>query len=154
MKRKWQADSKSIVKHDRTNHAKQTCCRLNHQKNLENDVSISQENYFGDTTCPKLLLATRPNPSGELYQFVGDMMQLIPNMSYYPWRQYGMKDICKFAGNEKLIQLVVLSKFDKAMNSTKLTMSVMIFNIDVVNRDWSQVKSFTENWVQSSSKKS
>jgi len=72
--------------------------------------------YFADTTRPKLLLTTRPKPSGELFKFVGDLMQLIPNMFYYPRRAYGMKDICKFAANKKFTHLVVLSEKSKVCN--------------------------------------
>ena len=89
-------------------------------------------------------------PLGRVVPIFRRLDTVHPNIFYYPRRQY---DICKFVGGEKLMHLVVLSKSDKDVNSTKLTMPVMKFSIVVVSRDWSRVKTFTENRIRSSSTK-
>ena len=38
--------------------------------------------YSNDTT-PKIMITTRPQPSADLYQFIQELMDLIPNSFYY-----------------------------------------------------------------------
>jgi ribosome production factor 1 len=38
---------------------------------------------FANEETPKLMITTRPSPSGDLYHFIKDLMDLIPNSFYY-----------------------------------------------------------------------
>lgn len=38
---------------------------------------------FDNVTAPKLMITTRPSPSGDLYHFLQEIMELIPNSYYY-----------------------------------------------------------------------
>ena len=38
---------------------------------------------FSNDETPKLMITTRPAPSGELYHFIKDLMDIIPNSFYY-----------------------------------------------------------------------
>lgn len=71
--------------------------------------------YSNDTT-PKIMITTRPQPSADLYQFIQELMDLIPNSFYYKRGTYDIKDICRFAGNKKFTHLIVLSEKSKLCN--------------------------------------
>ena len=72
--------------------------------------------YFEDSTRPKLLITTRPRPSKELFRFVADLMQLIPQCYFYPRKSYSIKDICHYASNKKFTHVIVLSEKSKVCN--------------------------------------
>jgi len=72
--------------------------------------------YFTDTIRPKIIITTRPKPSAELFKFIHDLMQYIPQMFYYPRRQYSLKQICQYGQNRDFTHLVVLSEKYKKCN--------------------------------------
>src|SRR5210317_1256456 len=72
--------------------------------------------YFSDEIRPKILLTTRPMPSGELFHFIADLMRFIPQLYYYPRKSYSVKEICQFGANRKFTHLIVLSEKSKVCN--------------------------------------
>lgn len=46
------------------------------------------EEYFSGEKTPKILVTTRPRPSKELFAFIGDLLQLIPNAFFYPRKSF------------------------------------------------------------------
>ncbi|GMF43709.1 unnamed protein product [Phytophthora fragariaefolia] len=71
---------------------------------------------FGNEETPKLMITTRPFPSGELYHFIKDLMDLLPNSFYYKRGTFDIKEIVQFATNKKFTHLVVLSEKSKICN--------------------------------------
>lgn len=71
---------------------------------------------FANDETPKLMITTRPFPSGELYHFIKDLMELIPNAFYYKRGTFDLKDIVQFATNKHFTHLVVLSEKSKVCN--------------------------------------
>ncbi|KAJ1446564.1 anticodon-binding protein [Pelagophyceae sp. CCMP2097] len=74
----------------------------------------------GAGTAPKIMLTTRPRPSKELFDFCGDLMDMFPNMFFYPRRTFSVKQICAFASNKAFTHVVVLSEKLKKCNAMLL----------------------------------
>ena len=73
--------------------------------------------YFSDATRPKLCITTRPRPSSELFLFIQELIQLIPNSYFYPRKSFTVKemvDACKERGD--FTHLIVLSEKSKVCN--------------------------------------
>ncbi|EQC35376.1 hypothetical protein SDRG_07088 [Saprolegnia diclina VS20] len=71
---------------------------------------------FGNEETPKLMITTRPFPSGDMYPFVQNLMEFIPNSFYYDRKTYDIKDICRFAGNKAFTHVCILSEKEKKVN--------------------------------------
>lgn len=48
----------------------------------ERDDEFAQ--YYDHGKRPKIMITTRPKCSRKLFDFIGDLMQMIPNATYYP----------------------------------------------------------------------
>ena len=72
--------------------------------------------YFKNEKVPKIMITTRPRPSKHLFKFVQGLIDLIPNMFFYPRRQFTVKEICQYAHNAKFTHLIVLSEKSKVCN--------------------------------------
>lgn len=72
--------------------------------------------FFSNEEAPKIMLTTRPRPSGKLFEFIQDLLQMFPNAFFYPRREFQMKQICQFAANKKFTHLFVLSEKNKVCN--------------------------------------
>lgn len=71
---------------------------------------------FANEEAPKLMITTRPFPSGDLYHFIHDLLDLLPNSFYYKRGTFDIKEIVQFACNKKFTHLVVLSEKSKICN--------------------------------------
>lgn len=71
---------------------------------------------FNNEEVPKLMITTRPFPSGDLYHFIKDLMDLLPNSFYYKRGTFDIKEIVQFASNKKFTHLIVLSEKSKICN--------------------------------------
>jgi len=72
--------------------------------------------YFNDTVRPKIIVTTRPKPSSKLFYFVGDLMRFIPQLYYYPRKNFSVKQVCEFAQGKGFTHLMVLSEKSKVCN--------------------------------------
>jgi len=77
--------------------------------------------YFSDELRPKILLTTRPRPSGQLFHFISDLMNLLPQLYFYPRRSYSVKDICAYGRNRDFTHLIVLSEKSKMCNGMTIS---------------------------------
>lgn len=80
----------------------------------EQDDEFAQ--IFANAETPKLMITTRPFPSGELYHFIRDLLSLIPNAFYYKRGTFDIKEIVQFATNKEFTHLIVLSEKSKICN--------------------------------------
>lgn len=80
---------------------------------------------FANEEKPKLMITTRPFPSGELYHFIKDLMDLIPNAFYYKRGTFDIKEIVQFASNKDFTHLIVLSEKAKVCNGYVVTIWVL-----------------------------
>ena len=65
---------------------------------------------------PKIMITTRPKCSKKLYDFVGDLMQMIPNAFYYPRGTLTVTKMAEYASNKEFTHLVILSEKNKVCN--------------------------------------
>merc|ERR1719242_355029 len=65
---------------------------------VEDDEALDEFNkYFMGGKVPKILLTTQRKPSAKLYDFLKEMIHVIPNTFYYPRRDFQFKKICEYA---------------------------------------------------------
>jgi ribosome production factor 1 len=111
-------------------HAKQTPRTLDNTRERE-ETTVTPEDaevmademddefaqYFSDEKRPRILLTTRPRPSQQLFSFIQELINLLPQCFYYPRKSYSIKDICFFATNREFTHVIVLSEKSKVCNS-------------------------------------
>lgn len=101
---------------DNTRETETTTVQHDDEEVLADEAEDEFAAYFTDTLRPKILLTTRPCPSGELFHFISDLMRFIPQLYYYPRKSYSVKEICTFGANRKFTHLMVLSEKSKVCN--------------------------------------
>uniref|UniRef100_A0A7S1Z5U4 Brix domain-containing protein n=1 Tax=Ditylum brightwellii TaxID=49249 RepID=A0A7S1Z5U4_9STRA len=101
---------------DNTREVEQTLVRPDDEEVMADEMEDEFAPYFSDEIRPKILLTTRPMPSGELFHFIGDLMRFFPQLFYYPRKSYSIKDICRYAINRDFTHLMVLSEKSKVCN--------------------------------------
>lgn len=62
------------------------------------------------------MITTRPKCSKKLYDFVGDLMQMIPNAFYYPRGTLTVTKMAEYASNKDFTHLIILSEKNKICN--------------------------------------
>jgi ribosome production factor 1 len=83
---------------------------------LGDEATDEFADYFSDTVRPKIIITTRPRPSSKLFHFIADLMRFLPQLYYYPRKNFSVKDICEFAVNRDFTHLIVLSEKSKVCN--------------------------------------
>lgn len=83
---------------------------------LADEAEDEFQAYFAGNQAAKILITTRPRPSRELFHFVGDLMQLIPNAFFYPRKSFEVKSICKHAEAGGFTHVFILSEKSKVCN--------------------------------------
>eukprot|EP01038_Epipyxis_sp_PR26KG_P004810 gene4810-6739_t len=78
-------------------------------------------NYFNNSVKPKIMITTRPKCSKNLFPFIGDLMQMIPNSFYYPRGTHLVTDLSKYAHNKQFTHLIILSEKQKVCNGLLIT---------------------------------
>jgi len=73
-------------------------------------------NYYANEKRPKIMITTRPKCSKKLFQFIGDLMQMIPNAFYYPRGNFTVEQIAQFATNKNFTHLIILAEKNKICN--------------------------------------
>ena len=74
------------------------------------------EQYFSGTKDPKIMITTRPRPSKKIFEFIGDLLDLLPNAFYYPRKKFHVKEICGWAHNKSFTHVIVLAEKAKKVN--------------------------------------
>lgn len=93
-----------------------TWVEANDEEIIADEMEDEFAPYFNDIIKPKVMITTRPSPSGKLFLFIQDLIGWIPNSYYYPRKTYSVKEICKFATNKRFTHLLVLSEKEKKCN--------------------------------------
>ena len=66
--------------------------------------------YFKNEKVPKIMITTRPRPSKHLFKFIQGLIDLVPNMFFYPRRQFTVKEIASTPTTQSLRTLLYLAK--------------------------------------------
>jgi ribosome production factor 1 len=101
---------------DNTREVDETVVQPDDEEVLKDEVEDEFQPYFSGERTPKLFITTRPRPSKELFHFVGDLMQMIPNAFFYPRRSFEVKEICRQAQEGGFTHVCILSEKSKVCN--------------------------------------
>eukprot|EP00933_Yihiella_yeosuensis_P052264 TRINITY_DN5028_c1_g2_i1.p1 TRINITY_DN5028_c1_g2~~TRINITY_DN5028_c1_g2_i1.p1 ORF type:complete len:365 (-),score=84.57 TRINITY_DN5028_c1_g2_i1:295-1311(-) len=75
---------------------------------VEEDEAIDEfEKYFQGGKTPKILLTTQKHPSKKLFDFLKELIHVIPNTFYYPRKDFAFKKICEFARNRDFTDVLL-----------------------------------------------
>lgn len=77
--------------------------------------------FFSNLSTPKIMITTRPKCSHKLYEFISDLMQMIPSAFYYPRENKLVKDLMNYGIGKNFTHLVVLGEKHKACNGMLVT---------------------------------
>lgn len=77
--------------------------------------------YSDGSKKPKIMITTRPKCSKKLFDFIGDLMQMIPNAFYYPRGTLTVTKMAEYASNKEFTHLIVLSEKNKVCNGLLLS---------------------------------
>ena len=92
---------------DNTREADETIVTPEDEEVLADETMDEFSDYFLRGKIPNIMVTTRPKPSTKLYDFVKELMTMIPNISYYARRHYNIKEICKLASERGFTHLIV-----------------------------------------------
>ncbi len=77
--------------------------------------------FFSGEKKPKIMITTRPRPSGKLFNFIADLMLLVPNSFFYRRKSYTLDEIQGWAAKKEFTHLIVLGEKNKVVNQLLLT---------------------------------
>lgn len=101
---------------DNTREVDETVVQPEDEEVLADEAEDEFQSYFAGDRTAKILITTRPRPSRELFHFVGDLMQLIPNAYFYPRKSFEVKAICRHAEEGDFTHVFILSEKAKVCN--------------------------------------
>eukprot|EP00742_Colponemidia_sp_Colp-10_P007677 GILJ01008275.1.p1 GENE.GILJ01008275.1~~GILJ01008275.1.p1 ORF type:complete len:327 (-),score=46.50 GILJ01008275.1:226-1206(-) len=73
--------------------------------------------HFSHERAPKIMLTTCQNPSGTLFEYVRELIQIFPNCFYYKRGLFELNKICKYAANKGFTALIVINEKAKVPNA-------------------------------------
>mmetsp|Transcript_92596 Transcript_92596/g.293641 ORF Transcript_92596/g.293641 Transcript_92596/m.293641 type:complete len:337 (+) Transcript_92596:91-1101(+) len=83
---------------------------------VEGDEALDEfENYFTGTTTPKILMTTQKAPTKTLFNFMKELIHVIPNTFYWPRRDFEFKKICEYASNKGFTDIILFHQKGKAV---------------------------------------
>ena len=101
---------------DNTREVEETIVKPDDEEVQADEAGDEFAQFFSNEATPKIMITTRPRPSGELLAFISDLLEMVPNAFYYPRKSYTVKQICQWAGNKAFTHLFVLSEKSKECN--------------------------------------
>jgi len=101
---------------DNTREYEETMVKADDEEVMADEAEDEFAKYFSDTVRPKLCITTRPRPSGELFTFIQELIQLIPNSFFYPRKSFSVKDMIEECKERHFTHLIVLSEKSKVCN--------------------------------------
>ena len=72
--------------------------------------------HFSRERPPHVLLTTCYKPSGVMYRFLAEMLEVLPNATYYKRQGFALKKIVEYASNRGFTDLLVFNEDRKAVN--------------------------------------
>jgi len=69
--------------------------------------------YFNQSVTPKILLTTSRHPSANMFRFLENLFDVIPNAYYYARRAYDVKEIVAYAKNREFTDVLVFNENKK-----------------------------------------
>lgn len=84
---------------------------------VDGDEAIDEfDKYFSGDVTPKLMVTTAHRPTKPTFNFLKELVHVIPNMFYYKRMDYPLKKIIEYAKNKKFTDLLIFSEKGKKLN--------------------------------------
>lgn len=95
---------------------------------VDDDIKGEQEidefsSYFKNMTTPKILMTTNRRPKGNLFQFLKEIKESIPNVEYYERKNFKVKDIIEWGKKRGYTDLLLW--YEKHGNPRKYFISIL-----------------------------
>jgi ribosome production factor 1 len=75
---------------------------------VEDDEAMDEfEKYFSGDQVPKVLLTTQKKPSSKMFDFLKELIHVIPNTFYYPRKEFSIKKMSKEAAERGFTDIVL-----------------------------------------------
>lgn len=114
------ADEETLKKTPRTlenaREIEPTMVQPNDEEVMGDEATDEFADYFSDILRPKIIVTTRPRPSGKIFHFIADLMRLFPQLYFYPRKSFSVKEICELAGKRDFTHIMILSEKSKVCN--------------------------------------
>ena len=101
---------------DNTRELDDTVVAPDDEEVLRDEAGDELAGYFAGTAAPKIMITTKMVPSAQIFQLIGELLNLIPNSFYYRRGRYPVGKISQFASNKQFTHLLVLSERAKVPN--------------------------------------
>lgn len=72
--------------------------------------------HFANARPPNVLLTTCYKPTGGMYKFISEMLEVFPMATYYKRKGYPLKKIVEYASNREFTDIVVFNEDKKTIN--------------------------------------
>merc|ERR1712048_370371 len=83
---------------------------------VEGDEAMDEfEKYFAQGKTPKILLTTQQKPSAKMFDFLKELIHVIPNTFYWPRKDFTFKKICEYAANKDFTDVVLFQEKNKVI---------------------------------------
>merc|ERR1719253_1075947 len=79
------------------------------------------EKYFTGDNAPKIVLTTQKKPSGKLFDFLKELVHVIPNCFYYPRKDFPFKKMCAHAAEKGFTDIVLFHEKAKQVQGVYIS---------------------------------
>lgn len=101
---------------DNTREVEVTFVKPNDEEVIADEANDEFAEYFADTIRPKILVTTRPRPSGKIFHFIADLMRFFPQLYFYPRKTFSIKEIIEQSAEKNFTHLMILGEKSKVCN--------------------------------------
>jgi len=89
---------------------------------VEDDEALDEfESYFKGDKPPKIIVTTQKKPSGKLFNFLKELVAVVPNVFYYPRKDLPFKKMCEYAGNKGFTDIMLFHEKAKVIQGVYLS---------------------------------
>lgn len=89
---------------------------------VEEDEAMDEfEKYFQNGKKPKILVTTQQKPSKKCFDFLKELVNVIPNTFYYPRRDFPFKKICEYATNKDFTDVMLFHEKAKVLQGVYIS---------------------------------
>lgn len=83
---------------------------------VEDDEAMDEfEKYFVNGKTPKVLVTTQRSPSAKLFDFLKELVCVVPNAFYWPRKDFAFKKICEYAANKDFTDVILFHEKQKVI---------------------------------------
>eukprot|EP00429_Kryptoperidinium_foliaceum_P075445 CAMPEP_0176224900 /NCGR_PEP_ID=MMETSP0121_2-20121125/21490_1 /TAXON_ID=160619 /ORGANISM="Kryptoperidinium foliaceum, Strain CCMP 1326" /LENGTH=407 /DNA_ID=CAMNT_0017564163 /DNA_START=90 /DNA_END=1314 /DNA_ORIENTATION=+ len=83
---------------------------------VEDDEALDEfDSYFSSGKTPKILVTTQRKPSRKLFDFLKELVCVVPNTFYYPRQDFAFKKICAAAAKRGFTDILLFTEKAKVI---------------------------------------